>query len=79
MISTVLRVLALTLVFHLTAGAAEIHDAVRKGEVATVDRLLRNARDLVNLPDDDTGMTPLLVAVDEGNLEMVTKLLKAGA
>ena len=79
MISSILRALALTLMLALTAEAAEIHDAVRKGDTATVDRLLKKDRDLVNLPDDDTGMTPLLVAVDEGNLEMVTKLLKAGA
>ena len=79
MISSILRALALTLMLALTAEAAEIHDAVRKGDTATVDRLLKKDHDLVNLPDDDTGTTPLLVAVDEGNLEMVTKLLKAGA
>ena len=79
MISSILHAFALTLILVLTAEAAEIHDAVSKGDTATVDRLLKKDHDLVNLPDDDTGTTPLLVAVDEGNLEMVAKLLKAGA
>ena len=41
MISSILRALALTLMLALTAEAAEIHDAVRKGDTATVDRLLK--------------------------------------
>lgn len=69
MISSILRALALTLMLALTAEAAEIHDAVRKGDTATVDRLLKKDHDLVNLSDDDTGTTPLLVAVDEGILK----------
>ncbi len=73
------RAISATLLWSLYASAAEIHDAVKKGDAVTVDRLLKKDHDLVNLPDDDTGMAPLLVAVDEGNLEMVTKLLKAGA
>jgi ankyrin repeat protein len=65
--------------FSAVAMAAEIHDAVRGGDVAAVARLLKKNPKLVNLPDADKGAAPLYHAVDTGNLAMVKILLKAGA
>ncbi|MCX6877507.1 MAG: ankyrin repeat domain-containing protein [Verrucomicrobia bacterium] len=61
------------------AMAAEIHDAVRAGDVAAVARLLKKDAKLVNLADEDHAATPLHLAVDAGNLELVKVLLEAGA
>jgi ankyrin repeat protein len=61
------------------AMAAEIHDAVRGGDTATVARLLKKDAKLVNLADEKLGATPLYHAVDVGNLEIVRVLLNAGA
>jgi len=79
--SGLLRALPAALIcgFSAIAMAAEIHDAVRGGDVAAVTRLLKKNPKLVNLPDDDQCTTPLYHAVDTANLEMVKILLKAGA
>lgn len=74
-----LRSFIATLLVTFNAAAAEIHEVVKNGDTATLDRLLKGDHNLVNLPDDAAGMPPLLVAVEEGKLEMVTILLKAGA
>ncbi|MCU0779544.1 MAG: ankyrin repeat domain-containing protein [Akkermansiaceae bacterium] len=67
------------LIFGVSAGAAEIHDAVRKGDAAAVTRLLKKSPKSVNLVDEEKGVTPLYEAVDAGNLELVQILLKAKA
>ena len=59
--------------------AAEIHDAVRSGDVATVTRLLKQDAKRMNLADENLGATPLYHAVDVGNPELVKLLLNAGA
>ncbi|MCX6877442.1 MAG: ankyrin repeat domain-containing protein [Verrucomicrobia bacterium] len=76
-----LRAFATVLIcgFSAVAMAAEIHDAVRTGDAATVARLLKKDPKLVNLPDEEHAATPLYHAVDTGNLELVKALLKSGA
>jgi len=61
------------------AVAAEIHDAVRGGDVAAVTRLLKQDAKRMNLADEKLGATPLYHAVDVGNPELVKLLLNAGA
>ncbi|MCX6877439.1 MAG: ankyrin repeat domain-containing protein [Verrucomicrobia bacterium] len=77
--SGLLLAMPVALIVGTSAMAAEIHDAVRTGDAATVARLLKKDAKLVNLPDDEHAATPLYHAVDTGNPELVGILLKAGA
>ncbi|CAM9923386.1 unnamed protein product, partial [Phaeothamnion confervicola] len=60
------------------AGADPIHDAASSGSVSEVQRIL-GADPTAWRKIDKSGMTPLLLAVREGQVDMVTFLLGAGA
>jgi ankyrin repeat protein len=68
--------LALAHVAH--AGAREIHDAARRGDLALVRSLLAEDPTLVNVRDED-GLTPLHVACKEAQDGVVALLLDHGA
>ena len=60
----------------LTAG--EIHEAIRRGEIETVQRLVAADKSLLGAKDTD-GSPPLNVAAQGGNIEIARFLLEAGA
>ena len=73
--------IALIAVCPLTAaaaGAAEIHDLVRRGETARIDTLVGAQPELVNARDE-RNCTPLHFAVSRGNIELSRYLLDRGA
>ena len=57
--------------------SAGLHAAARNGDLAQVDRLLAQGASL-NAPDE-AGRTPLIVATVQGHIEVVRRLLAAGA
>ena len=57
--------------------SAGLHAAARNGDLAQVDRLLAQGASL-NAPDE-AGRTPLIVATVQGHVEVVRRLLAAGA
>jgi len=71
-------ILALAGSFAASAFAAEIHDAVRGGDLQAVQRLVSADRSLLALKDVD-GSPPLNIAAQAGNLEMTKLLLDLGA
>lgn len=78
------RIFLLSFFFLLTCfsavNAGEIHDAVRKGDLARVKAILEKNPGVIN--EQDTAlfeMTPLETAVSKGNAAMVRLLLKLGA
>ena len=60
------------------ANAAEIHDVIRRGEVARAESLVTAQPELVNARDE-RNCTPLHFAVNRGNLELTRILLDKGA
>ena len=67
----------LSLLILSPAQAGPLHDAVDKGDVAQVKRLISKGAD-VNA-EDTVGMTPLMQASRQGNTSIVSVLLDAGA
>jgi ankyrin repeat protein len=62
----------------MSAGAQDIHEAARAGDLAAVKKLLQNKPELVN-ETNKYGMTPLFWAAQDGNMEMAELLMKNGA
>lgn len=60
------------------AGSAEIHEAVRKGNLAEVKSILQSADTLLNAPDI-IGHTPLSLSAAYAQWEIFQYLLEAGA
>ena len=75
-IGLLLCVLAALLAAQVAAG--EIHDAIRGGDLAAVQRLVANDKSLLTAKESD-GSTPLHVAARAGNIEIAKLLLDAGA
>jgi ankyrin repeat protein len=75
--------LAATLVLPMTAGAQPqatgqaLFDAVARGDIAALDRLIAAGAPLQ--ASDAAGQTPLLLAVQNNNLDAATRLIAAGA
>ena len=59
-------------------GAEEIHDAVKNGDLAAVQRILAGRPELVKAVNE-RGYTPLHIAASEGRLEIAAFLLEKGA
>jgi cytochrome c len=68
--------MALALLAAVNAVAAELHDAARRGDLATVERLLAAVAQVD--ATDGGGATPLYLAAGEGHAAVVTRLLAAG-
>jgi len=60
------------------AGAEEIHDAVAKGDLASVQAILTAQPDRIAAVDE-RGYTPLHVAAREGRIDIAAYLLEKGA
>jgi ankyrin repeat protein/L-ascorbate metabolism protein UlaG (beta-lactamase superfamily) len=59
-------------------AASEIHDAIRRGDLPAVQRLVASDSSLLGAKEPD-GSTPLHVAARTGNIEIAKYLLGAGA
>lgn len=59
------------------ALAGPIHDAVRSGDTATIESLIKSGV-YINTPDTD-GSTPLIIAALDGKTELVRVLITLGA
>ncbi len=70
--------LSLCLLLATAAGAQEIFDAIRRGDVPAVRALLEKSPALVDFRDEN-GTTPLHVAASRGNMEIIVCLLDNGA
>lgn len=64
--------------FAASSYSGEIHEAVRRGDLPAVQRLVAADRSLLAAKDAD-GSPPLLVAARAGNVEIARYLLDAGA
>jgi ankyrin repeat protein len=64
--------------FTAAAGAAEIHDAARAGDLAKVEFLLKRNPGLLEIADK-RGCTPLHFACDGGHCELAALLIDRGA
>lgn len=73
-----LTVLLTLLAVASLAGAEEIHDAVKAGDLVGVRRLLEARPDLVRAANE-RGYTPLHIAAFEGRLNVAGLLLEKGA
>lgn len=75
--------LAAVLVLPMTAAAQPqatgqaLFDAVARGDIASIDRLIAAGAPLQ--ATDAAGQTPLLIAVQSDNLDAATRLIAAGA
>jgi cytochrome c len=68
--------IGLAVLVSFEAAAAELHDAARRGDVATVERLLAGGAKVDEV--DRAGATALYVAAGEGHVLLVVRLLAAG-
>lgn len=75
---TVLVSFIMVALFSAQIAAGEIHDAIRRGDLAAVQRLVSSDKSLLASKESD-GSTPLLVAARAGSIEIAKSLLDAGA
>jgi ankyrin repeat protein len=74
-----LQTILVALIFAVpVVGAEEIHDAVKNGDLAAVQRILAAQPDRVNAVNE-RGYTPLHIAAREGRVEIASFLLDKGA
>jgi ankyrin repeat protein len=73
------RVTALLLLLSVSSEghAVSLHEAVKRGDLTSVSRIIASGADLKE--PDNSGLTPLVLAALEGKLEIVKLLLKQGA
>ena len=69
---------AALLFFAITAAAAEIHDAVRSGDLEKVKTLLKSNNEWLNNPDQNQ-KTPLHLALESGHIDIASYLIERGA
>jgi ankyrin repeat protein len=69
---------AAVLFFALNLPAAEIHDAVRAGDLEKVRMLLESHADWLNSPDQNQ-KTPLHLALESGHIDIARYLIEKGA
>ena len=69
---------AILLSLAAQVAAGEIHEAIRRGDLPAVQRLVAADRTLLSAKDAD-GSPPLHVAAQAGNLEITKYLIDAGA
>ncbi|KAL5510815.1 hypothetical protein EMCRGX_G006420 [Ephydatia muelleri] len=62
---------------NVTDKATQLLSAVRHGDIATVRRLVTEGNVDVNVTNKD-GVTPLVIASQDGHLEIVKSLIEAG-
>lgn len=74
----IILILAFALFMILPLTADEIHEAVRKGNLADVKKIILKNKDSLEAKTAD-GLTPLHLAVQTGNLPVVEFLLGQGA
>ncbi len=75
---TTIILLCILLCFTVSSKAQDLHEAAKTGDIEQLKRILSENPALVNSPDKDK-MTPLHHAVDTGNLEAASLLIKMGA
>ncbi len=68
----------LLICLYSSASSAEIHDAARRGDIATVKQLISQNLDNVKAKND-RGVTPLHMACDSGCIDVATFLIENGA
>ena len=68
-------ILSILLIFTVSSTAQDIHETVRSGDLELLKKLLSNNPSQVNSQDKDK-MTPLHHAIDNGNLDVASLLIK---
>ena len=65
--------------FSIPGLAAEIHIAADEGNLERVKELISENPDFINIPDEESGETPLLKAANKGHADIVKFLTSSGA
>ncbi|MDH5386401.1 MAG: ankyrin repeat domain-containing protein [Candidatus Aminicenantes bacterium] len=74
----IILIILILFLFAVTLLGNDIHDAIQKGDVARVKTLISNNKELIQMKSDK-GQTPLHLAVQNGNQEIVEFLISQGA
>ncbi|MFC2156630.1 ankyrin repeat domain-containing protein [Acidobacteriota bacterium] len=71
-------IIVLLVILFGCSKTGSIHEAVKTGDIQLIEKILKKDPGLLNSLDADK-MTPLHIAVDEGNIESASFLLSKGA
>lgn len=74
----IILVILILFFFVVVLFGNDLHDAIQKGEVAKVKTLISNNKELIHMKSEK-GQTPLHLAVQNGNQEIVDFLISQGA